>query len=177
MLRLFHNERMMPNNGPASANPIQERCVFVYGTLRRGQANDINRLVPPARFLGCARVSGTLYQVAWYPGLVLGQAEDHAIDGAAAQVSVVGEVYAIGPELERQLDQIEEVYPQQRDEYFKREVLVELLDAEPAIPTEANRAGLAVATQGPVLRCLVYEINPKYIVGKPVIASGDWVKR
>ena len=35
--------------------------VFVYGTLRRGEANDINRLRPPPRYLGQARTRGTLY--------------------------------------------------------------------------------------------------------------------
>jgi hypothetical protein len=48
------------------------------------------------------------------------------------------------------------IYPQQRDEYSKRKVIV-----------------LVGASQ---LSCLFYEINPAYITGKPVIASGDWVK-
>lgn len=69
---------------------------------------------------------------------------------------VVGEVYAVGPALEAKLDAIESEYPAQADEYFKREITV-LVD-------------------GKMQACHVYEINPSYVVGKPVIASGDWVK-
>ena len=69
---------------------------------------------------------------------------------------VRGEVYAITPELEVILDEIESIYPQQSDEYFKR--------------------AIRVAVQGQVLDCLVYEINPRYAEGKPVMAGGDWCK-
>jgi gamma-glutamylcyclotransferase (GGCT)/AIG2-like uncharacterized protein YtfP len=69
---------------------------------------------------------------------------------------VVGEVYAVSPALEAKLDAIESEYPAQADEYAKREITV-LVD-------------------GQSLACFVYEINPCYVLGKPVIASGDWVK-
>lgn len=121
------------------------RHVFVYGTLRRGEANDINRLQPAPRFVGTARLQGEMYHLGRYPGVILGGAD-----------WVDGEVYAITPELERQLDIIEEVYPQQTDEYVKREVVV---------PVE-----------GEMLMCLVYEINPRYTQGLPRIAMGDWVR-
>lgn len=39
---------------------------------------------------------------------------------------VTGEVYVITPALERKLDEIEELYPQQTDEYFKRTVVVQI---------------------------------------------------
>lgn len=85
-----------------------------------------------------------MHHLGAYPGVVLG--------GAAR---VVGEVYAITPALERKLDEIEALYPQQTDEYFKRQ-----------IPVDVN---------GRELNCIVYEINPRYTGGTCTILSGDWV--
>jgi gamma-glutamylcyclotransferase (GGCT)/AIG2-like uncharacterized protein YtfP len=124
--------------------PKSERYVFVYGTLRRGEANDINRLWPMPRFVGQGVIAGVMYHLGAYPGVLLGPGG-----------TVTGEVYEIGPALERKLDEIEEIYPQQSDEYVKREVRVTLGERQ--------------------LDCLVYEINASYLRGKPVIASGDWV--
>ena len=119
--------------------------VFVYGTLRRGDDNDINRLLPAPVFIGPATLPGTLYHLGAYPGIVLG-----------GMGVVMGEVYAVSAGLQRVLDEIEEVYPQQRDEYFKR-----------VVPIDVN---------GKAISCVVYEINPRYIEGRPVIQSGDWVR-
>ena len=69
---------------------------------------------------------------------------------------IVGEVYAVSQQLEQLLDAIESEYPAQADEYVKR--------------------AITVAMHGHNLPCFVYEINSAYTVGKPVIASGDWVK-
>ena len=126
---------------------MSDRYVFVYGTLRKGDDNDITRLSPPPRYVGKSQISGLMYHLGAYPGVVL--------TGDASQ-PIIGEVYAIEPALERVLDEIEMIYPQQRDEYVKRHVVV--------------RLGLQQ------LSCLVYEINPAYIAGKPLIVSGDWVK-
>ena len=52
------------------------RHVFVYGTLRRGGRNDINRLAPAPRYLGMSEVKGCLYHIDWYPGLTLGEFHD-----------------------------------------------------------------------------------------------------
>ena len=125
-----------------------ERHVFVYGTLRRGEARDINRLWPAPRWLGAARVPGVLYHLGEYPGVVLG-----------APGWVCGEVYAISAELERQLDEIEEVWPQQTGEYCKREVMIQL---------EQTAAKVM---------CILYEIAPERIAGMPLIAGGDWARR
>lgn len=89
--------------------------VFVYGTLRRGEVNDINRLRPAPRFLGLARIHGTLYDLGPYPGIVLG-----------GEGWVQGEVYAISAELERQLDLIEEVAPVPSGEYLRRHLYVDV---------------------------------------------------
>jgi len=60
--------------------------------------------------------------------------------------------------LERVLDEIEEVWPQQTGEYTKCEVAVQL-DTMP--PRE--------------LLCVLYEISLERTLGRPVIAGGDWV--
>lgn len=93
--------------------PQGPRHVFVYGTLRRGECNDINRLSPPPVFVGTAEVPGRLFHLGGYPGLALG-----------AGGPVKGEVYAIEPALEVVLDRIEEVHPQATGEYAKREIVV-----------------------------------------------------
>ena len=123
------------------------RHVFVYGTLRQGEARDINRLLPAPRLLGNARVAGTLYHLGAYPGLVLG-----------ASGPVHGEVYEISGELERLLDEIEEVWPQPSGEYCKREQLVRL---------DENAEDIL---------CVVYELAADRVPGMPVIVCGDWIQ-
>jgi len=91
------------------------RHVFVYGTLRKGEGNDINHLRPAPCFVGMGTVKGLLHLVSWYPGLVPG-----------GEGNVVGEVYEITPGLERRLDEIEEVYPEPTGEYFKRMLIVQV---------------------------------------------------
>lgn len=139
----------MPEPTPPSAS----RHVFVYGTLRRGDVRDITRLHPAPQFVGMASVAGVLYDLGPYPGVVLG-----------GPARVAGEVYAISAELERQLDVIEEVWPQQTGEYSKQVVRVQLA------------LGQAPAASGALaLDCLVYEINPARTAGHAVISGGDWL--
>ena len=70
---------------------------------------------------------------------------------------VVGEVYQIDPALEPVLEAIEGLLgPCATDEYVKREV--------------------AVPCNGAVVRCLVYEINPRYVANAACIVHGDWMK-
>ncbi len=152
-------------------SPQPLRHVFVYGTLRRGEERDINRLQPAPRWVGQASVAGTLHHLGAYPGLVLG-----------GRGLVRGEVYEISPELERQLDEIEEVWPQQSGEYIRREVLV-ALDPPPdhRPPDElADQSGHHLSQprqDGPgTVVCLLYEIAPGRIHGKPVIVGGDWTQ-
>jgi len=129
----------------ASVTPV-ESYVFVYGTLRRGQERDINRLQPTAIFRGDGKINGILYDLGSYPGVRLG-----------GEHWVQGEVYQVTPELERQLDAIEEVWPQQTGEYVRRQVTVQCA--------------------GAALTCLVYEVAEAHIKGKVIIASGDWIER
>ena len=78
-----------------------------------------------------------------------------AVLGGAGRIK--GEVYRITPALEAQLDVLEEVKPDGTGEYSRREVMVALRDRS--------------------ICCLVYEIHPDRIAGRPVIASGDWMAR
>ena len=127
------------------ANVAAVRHVFVYGTLRCGEDNDITKLQPAPPFVGVAQIVGTMYDLGAYPGVRLGGCS-----------SVHGEVYEISPALEAVLDDIEAVYPQERDEYMKR-----------VIP---------VSVQGRTLWCIVYEINARYIRENTEVPGGDWVR-
>ena len=135
------------------------RHVFVYGTLRRGEQRDINLLSPTPRWIGHAGVEGVLYDLGDYPGLVLG------IDQHPRQKIVRGEVYEISDELERLLDVIEEVAPRPSGEYAKGQLLVHLTSAD-----TSDEGGL-----GHAVTCLVYEVTPDRVTGRPVIFGGDWV--
>ena len=151
---------MMPDAVPTRPEPPSHvpragRHVFVYGTLRRGQANDITRLAPKPVYIGAGSIAGTMYHFGAYPGVLLGTRTKGG--DVANGPRVVGEVYAIEAELERLLDEIEEVYPQRRDEYARREV--------------------ELSVGGRAYRCLVYEVNPLYAAAAPVIGSGDWLQR
>ena len=138
---------------------LPTRHVFVYGTLRQGEQRDINLLKPAARWVGRASVEGVLYDLGSYPGLVLG------IDQHPGQKKVRGEVYQITDELEHLLDEIEGVAPRPSGEYAKRELLVHLESAR-----TSDESGL-----GHAVTCLVYEVTPGRVAGRPVISSGDWV--
>lgn len=129
---------------------LEPRLVFVYGTLRRGGVNDINRLVPQPVFQGVASVGGRLFDLGAYPGLLLASPSDR---GGPV---VCGEVYAIDAALERQLDAIEEIQGRPDDEYFRRQVSV------------------MVGEQS--CTCLVYEINPKRVLDRSLIDHGNWIR-
>jgi gamma-glutamylcyclotransferase (GGCT)/AIG2-like uncharacterized protein YtfP len=75
--------------------------LFVYGTLRRGDRNDITRLEPAPTLLGFGTVRGRLFDFGNYPGIVLSEAGEQ----------VLGEVYAAAPALIPVLDEIEMLYP------------------------------------------------------------------
>jgi len=70
---------------------------------------------------------------------------------------VRGEVYRITAPVEAALDVLEEVKADGTGEYLRRDIRVDV-------------AGVDVW-------CLVYEIHPSRVAGRPVIASGDWMAR
>jgi gamma-glutamylcyclotransferase (GGCT)/AIG2-like uncharacterized protein YtfP len=126
------------------------RYVFVYGTLRAGEANDIGQaaassaLAPPV-LIGAASVRGRLFDFGGYPGLV------PAEDG----VHVKGDVYQVDERLVAVLDQIEEVYPGEAGLFMQHEVTVNV--------------------DGAALSCLYYPVQRDAVDGLPEIGSGDWV--
>jgi len=127
---------------------------FVYGTLRRGEANDIllaaaRHGIAAPRLIGTATVRGTLYDFGAYPGLV----------PDAAGVLVLGDVYQIEPELIAVLDEIEEVYPGQDGLFLRRQIDLEV----------------KVAGQPHTFLCWFYPVTASAVEGRPVIARGDWV--
>ena len=123
------------------------RYVFVYGTLRKGGRNDINRLLPAPKYLGTGEVRGSLYHLDWYPGLAL---------GGEQATTVIGEVYEVTPQLEAVIDAIEGVVPGQPGEYSKRDVEVQV--------------------GGNAIRCFLYEIDPRRVAGREPIGHGDWIR-
>ena len=116
----------------------------------RGEERDINRLFPAPVWLGIGQVMGVLYDLGTYPGVVLSPGAE-----------VTGEVYQITQALERQLDAIEEVWPEPSGEYARREVVVHLSGGA-GEPTSA-------------VTCLIYEVSRKTVADKEVIAGGDWL--
>jgi gamma-glutamylcyclotransferase (GGCT)/AIG2-like uncharacterized protein YtfP len=75
----------------------ESEWVFVYGTLRRGGSNHFR--MAGAEFVADGSITGRLYRIDWYPGIVLDPAGDE----------IRGEVYQVGPEQLAALDAFEGV--------------------------------------------------------------------
>ena len=128
--------------------------VFVYGTLRAGEINDINRAaerhgIAAPEWIGAAHVQGRLFDFGAYPGLVIDE------EGAPIR----GDVYLIEDALVPVLDEIEQVYPGV-DGLFR-----------------AHRLHVEVEVEGRKDRidCLIYPVAAAAADGLPRIESGDWV--
>lgn len=76
---------------------MNKHLVFVYGTLRRGGAGAMSGRFPAAKFIAETQVSGSLYDLGDYPGLVLDE----------SNLLVVGEVYEVDDETLKELDEFE----------------------------------------------------------------------
>lgn len=76
---------------------MSKHLVFVYGSLRGGNARSMSLRFPESKFIAPAKVSGSLYDLGPYPGLVLKESKS----------LVVGEVYEVDDELLEQLDEFE----------------------------------------------------------------------
>lgn len=87
--------------------------VFVYGSLRRGGAGAMTNRFPDSKFIAGAVVSGSLYDLGPYPGLVLDESDSH----------VVGEVYEVDDELLNRLDAFEA-----SSHYLRKQVEISLGD-------------------------------------------------
>jgi gamma-glutamylcyclotransferase (GGCT)/AIG2-like uncharacterized protein YtfP len=76
---------------------MNKHLVFVYGTLRRGGAGAMSIKFPDAKFIAGAKVSGSLYDLGDYPGLLLDETNS----------PVAGEVYEVVEEVLNKLDDFE----------------------------------------------------------------------
>ncbi|BBU27784.1 gamma-glutamylcyclotransferase [Burkholderia sp. THE68] len=128
--------------------------VFVYGTLRAGEVNDINRAaerhdIAIPEWLGAAHVHGRLFDFGTYPGLV--------IDESGAPIR--GDVYRIDDALVPVLDEIEEVYPGVEGLFRSHRLHVE-------VDVEGRKDRID---------CLIYPVAAAAATGRPRIESGDWV--
>jgi len=125
--------------------------VFVYGTLRAGEVNDLNTAarrhgIAVPQWLGSGTVAGRLYDFGSHPGLVP--------DAGAGPV--LGDIYAIDEALVPVLDEIEEIYPGQATLFVRTEMPVSRADGE-------------------LLSCLIYPVDANAVVSLPHIEGGDWV--
>lgn len=126
--------------------------LFAYGTLRRGESNDIvlaaaRHALPQPERLGRARMAGRLLDFGGYPGMIV----DHRAG------PILGEVFRIVPAMIPVLDEIEEVHPGRRGLFMRCETVIELED---------HRR----------LRCVYYPVDPELAGERPSIAGGDWVE-
>ena len=76
---------------------MNKHLIFVYGTLRRGGAGAMSIRFPDAKFIADAKVSGSLYDLGAYPGLLLNESDS----------TVIGEVYEVDDETLNELDDFE----------------------------------------------------------------------
>lgn len=125
-------------------------CVFVYGTLRRGEINDLERAasragLPPPRAAGHARVPGTLVDFGDWPGLL----------PDSSGRTVVGDLYHVEPDLLALMDAIEEYTPGTPCCFVRREIMAE-------------------TDYGPVA-CQYYPIDPAFRGQAADIDGDDWV--
>ena len=125
--------------------------VFVYGTLRAGEVNDIGAAaarhdIAAPTWLGATSVRGRLFDFGSYPGLVVD----------AGGVPVRGDVYEVDDALVAVLDEIEAVYPGVEGLFRARQLTIDV--------------------GGTPLDCLIYPVAADAVKGLPEIASGDWVE-
>jgi gamma-glutamylcyclotransferase (GGCT)/AIG2-like uncharacterized protein YtfP len=92
---------------------MDKDLVFVYGTLRRGGVRAMPEIFPGSKFVGDAKVSGRLYDLGAYPGLLLDESGS----------PVAGEVYEVDEETLSKLDEIEA-----SSHYVRKRVEVSVVD-------------------------------------------------
>lgn len=134
----------------AHDSPDEAIHVFVYGTLRAGEINDMMRAaarhgIAAPIYIGTASLGGQLYDFGRYPGMVLD----------AAGHGVVGDIYRIPAALIPVLDEIEAVYPGEVGLFVR-----EMHD---------------VACNGATYACIVYPVSESAVGQLPQIPGGDWV--
>ena len=124
--------------------------VAVYGTLRAGGVNDIARLQPGLACVGKTQLTGTLFDLGWYPGLRLQGTQ-----------TVLAEVYAMSAALEQAMDRIEGLWPEDMGEYRKRVLTL------PVMLVDGSQQQMTL---------LVYEAMPATVQNAPRIDASDWLQ-
>lgn len=76
---------------------MNKHLIFVYGTLRSNGTNAMSVRFPDSKFIGDAKVSGSLYDFGAYLGLIVNESNS----------SVVGEVYEVDDDTLKKLDEFE----------------------------------------------------------------------
>jgi gamma-glutamylcyclotransferase (GGCT)/AIG2-like uncharacterized protein YtfP len=76
---------------------MNKHLVFVYGTLRRGSAGAMSIRFPASKFIADAKVSGSLFDLGAYPGLLINESNS----------LVIGEAYEVDDEILNKLDDFE----------------------------------------------------------------------
>ncbi len=119
--------------------------IFVYGTLRRGGSDHFR--MAGAEFVALGSITGRIYRINWYPGLMLDPAGDE----------IRGEVYAVDSELLSSLDVFEGLSAGeiQGSEYRRVETTVIQQDSQPQTAWVWEWVGIVDESQR--------------------IASGDWL--
>ena len=128
--------------------------VFVYGTLRAGEVNDMSRAaerhgIAAPEWVGAAHVNGRLFDFGTYPGLVIDE------EGAPIR----GDVYRIEDALVPVLDEIEHVYP----------------GVEGLFRWHRLHIDVDVEGRSDQIDCLIYPVAAAAVEGLPRIEGGDWV--
>jgi gamma-glutamylcyclotransferase (GGCT)/AIG2-like uncharacterized protein YtfP len=90
---------------------MNKHLVFVYGTLRRGSARAMSIRFPDSKLIAEAKVSGSLYDLGAYPGLLLNESNS----------LVIGEVYEVDDEILNKLDDFEA-----SSNYWRKQVEISL---------------------------------------------------
>ena len=90
---------------------MNKHLVFVYGTLRRGSARAMLIRFPGSKFIAEAKVSGSLYDLGSYPGLLLDESNS----------LVIGEVYEVDDAILNKLDDFEAA-----SNYWRKQVEISL---------------------------------------------------
>lgn len=90
---------------------MNKHLVFVYGTLRRGNAGAMSIRFPSSKFIAATKVRGSLYDLGAYPGLLLDEPNS----------LVIGEVYEVDDEILNRLDDFEA-----SSNYWRKQVEISL---------------------------------------------------
>jgi gamma-glutamylcyclotransferase (GGCT)/AIG2-like uncharacterized protein YtfP len=138
--------------------------VFVYGTLRRGEINDIvlaakrHGIAEPAH-IGTARIPGRLFDYGDWPGILPGHRDmpPGDVEGAgSAAPTVLGDVFYAPMPLLAVLDDIEGIQEHERGAFYRMPCTLRLLSGE-------------------TRHCVYYPVDEASTVSCPLIEGGDWI--